>query len=40
MTGENLYRIRVGDYRAIYAISDKTVTVTVAKAAHRREAYR
>ncbi len=40
LAGEELYRIRTGDYRAIYAIADKTVTVTVTKAAHRREAYK
>jgi len=40
LTGEELYRIRTGDYRAIYAIEDEIVTVTVTKAAHRREAYR
>jgi mRNA interferase RelE/StbE len=40
LAGEELYRIRAGDYRAIYAISDAIVTVTVTKAAHRREAYR
>ncbi len=40
LTGEELYRIRVGDYRAMYAIEDTRVTVTVTKTAHRREAYR
>lgn len=40
LTGEDLYRIRTGDYRAIYAIADEIVTVTVTKAAHRSEAYK
>ncbi len=40
LAGEELYRIRVGEYRAIYAIADAIVTVTVTKTAHRREAYR
>lgn len=34
-----LYRIRVGDYRIIYAIQDNIITVTVAKIAHRKEVY-
>ncbi len=40
LAGEDLHRIRVGEYRAIYAISDKTITVTITKAAHRKDAYR
>ncbi len=39
LVGEILYRIRVGNYRIIYAVDDAIVTVTVTKAAHRREAY-
>lgn len=34
------YRLRVGDYRVIYTIDDKSKTVTVTLVAHRREAYR
>jgi mRNA interferase RelE/StbE len=40
LVGEILYRIRVGEYRIIYNIDDTTITVTVTKVAHRREAYR
>jgi mRNA interferase RelE/StbE len=40
MTGRDLYRIRVGDYRVMYEIHDRTVTIIVVKIAHRREAYR
>ncbi len=40
LAGGELYRIRAGDYRAIYAIADEIITVTVTKAAHRREAYK
>ena len=36
---ETAWRIRVGDYRVIYDISDQVMTVTVVRAAHRREAY-
>lgn len=40
LVGDIMYRIRVGDYRIIYNIDDKIITVTVTKAAHRRDAYR
>ena len=34
------WRIRVGEYRVIYDVVDETLTVTVVRAAHRREVYR
>ena len=34
------YRIRQGDYRAVYAIDDKMRVVIVVKVGHRREVYR
>lgn len=34
------YRIRVGNYRVIYEINDKNVTVLVIRIRHRREVYR
>ena len=37
---ENLYRIRSGDYRILYTIHEKTITVLVVGIAHRRDAYR
>lgn len=37
---EGRYRLRVGDYRVLYAIDDDDATVTVFAVAHRREAYR
>ena len=37
---ENLYRLRVGDYRIIYQIQDKALLVLVVKVGHRREVYR
>jgi mRNA interferase RelE/StbE len=41
LTGsENLYRIRVGDYRIIYSIEDDLLVILVVKIAHRREVYR
>lgn len=36
---QTAWRIRVGDYRVIYDVFDAELTVTVVRAAHRREAY-
>ncbi len=36
----NLYRIRQGDYRAVYAVDDRDALVRVLKVGHRREVYR
>jgi mRNA interferase RelE/StbE len=33
------WRIRVGDYRVISDVFDDVLTVTIVRAAHRREAY-
>ncbi len=35
-----LLRIRIGDYRVVYAINDGKLVVTVVAAAHRRAIYR
>ncbi|MBM4430243.1 MAG: type II toxin-antitoxin system RelE/ParE family toxin [Chloroflexi bacterium] len=41
LTGaENLYRIRVGDYRVLYAVDRDARQVVVYYVRHRREAYR
>ena len=37
---ENLYRIRIGDYRVIYEIQDNKLIVLVVKVGHRRDIYR
>jgi len=37
---DNLYRLRVGDYRIIYALQDKKLVVLIVKIGHRREVYR
>ncbi len=40
LTGEdNLYRIRVGNYRIIYCIQDNQLLVIVLKIGHRRDVY-
>jgi len=36
---ENLYRIRVGDYRIVYAIEEEVKIVEVVKVAHRKDVY-
>jgi len=38
--GSSLWRIRVGDYRVVYAIDDASKRVDVRIVAHRREVYR
>lgn len=37
---DNLYRIRVGDYRIIYTINDDQLFILVVKVGHRRDVYR
>jgi mRNA interferase RelE/StbE len=37
---ENEWRLRVGNYRVLYVVDDSTKRVTIARVAHRREAYR
>jgi mRNA interferase RelE/StbE len=37
---EGLYRIRVGNYRVVYALSDAALVVLVVRIGHRREVYR
>ncbi|RYU94365.1 type II toxin-antitoxin system RelE family toxin [Emticicia agri] len=36
---EEVYRIRVGDYRAIYSIENNVLTIYILKVAHRKEVY-
>lgn len=37
---EDLFRIRLGDYRVLYEIRNETLIVIVIKIGHRREIYR
>jgi mRNA interferase RelE/StbE len=39
-TQGNFWRWRVGDYRVVADIQDRTVTVLVVRIGHRREVYR
>ena len=38
--GQNLWRIRVGDYRVVYSVDDPRATVDIVAVRHRSEAYR
>ncbi len=40
LSGYDLWRIRVGDYRVIYEIRDDVLIVLVIDIGHRREIYR
>jgi mRNA interferase RelE/StbE len=40
LAGRDDYRIRIGDYRVIYAVDDAERLVIIARIAHRREVYR
>jgi mRNA interferase RelE/StbE len=37
---EDLYRVRVGDWRIVYAIRDRELVVIIIRIGHRREVYR
>jgi mRNA interferase RelE/StbE len=40
LAGRDDFRIRVGDYRIVYAVDDRERLVIVARIAHRRDVYR
>jgi mRNA interferase RelE/StbE len=37
---DNLWRVRVGDYRVVYEIHDDRLIVLVLRVAHRKDVYR
>jgi len=37
---DDAYRIRVGDYRIVYEIADRVLTVYIVRVAHRKDVYR
>jgi len=39
LVGSELWRVRTGDYRIVYAIEDERLLVVVVKVGHRREVY-
>lgn len=40
LAGRDDFRVRVGDYRIVYAVDDAKDFVLIAKIAHRRDVYR
>ena len=40
LTGQERYRVRQGQYRIIYSVHDKELTVWVVKVGHRKDVYR
>lgn len=40
LKGADSYRLRVGRYRILYEINDKSKIVTICRVLHRKEAYR
>jgi mRNA interferase RelE/StbE len=40
LTGQERYRVRQGQYRIIYSVHDKELTVCVVKVGHRKDVYR
>ena len=36
---DDIYRVRVGDYRILYIIDDRNNTITILAVGHRREVY-
>ncbi len=40
LTGQELFRIRQGNYRILYSIQDNQLTIWVIKVGHRKEIYR
>jgi mRNA interferase RelE/StbE len=37
---EDLYRVRVGDYRIVYQVRERVLQILVVKVKHRRDVYR
>ena len=41
LTGaDDVYRIRVGDYRVVYQVLDRVLIVHIVRVAHRKDVYR
>ncbi len=40
LTNEELYRIRIGNYRLLYEINDERLIVLVVKVGHRKDVYK
>ncbi len=40
LTGQERYRVRQGQYRIIYSVHDKELTIWIVKVGHRKDVYR
>lgn len=40
LKGKNAYRLRIGDYRVIYTLSEKAKEIVIESVGHRRDIYR
>lgn len=40
LKGEDKCRLRVGDYRVVYAVDEKEKNITIYRICHRKEVYR
>jgi mRNA interferase RelE/StbE len=40
LQGRDTYRLRVGDYRVLYTVSDSARTVEIVAVGHRKDVYR
>ena len=40
LTNEDGYRVRIGDYRVLYRIDDKSKEIYIYRVKHRKEVYR
>jgi len=40
LTGQELYRVRQGQYRIVYSVQDEELTIWVIKVGHRSSVYR
>ena len=38
--GENLFRVRIGDYRVVYQVDLKNRLITIFRVRHRKDVYR
>ena len=39
VAGDNLYRVRVGDYRIVYQIRNKELIILIVRVRHRKDVY-
>ncbi|MBI4289481.1 MAG: type II toxin-antitoxin system RelE/ParE family toxin [Chloroflexi bacterium] len=40
LAGQDRYRVRQGQYRIVYSVQDKELTVWIVKVGHRKDVYR